>query len=300
MPFFSILIVLFNNEFDIIEKNLQNLAFDDYEVIMIDNTENDVYFDKLKQWTLKLPPETRRKIILHQAPFNGGYTRGNNIAFTKSSGNYLLILNPDMELGPNFLGLAENIIKRKPWKIICPKTYYDFTSKIFQSTFFRLRKYTILHTFNPIGLNQKDIGQFNAYYESFYASGGCFLIARDLFKELHGFDERYFMYNEDTDICFRAKLRNIITVFCPQLSAAHLRKGDSPLAIKFMLKNTLIFYGKYFSFLSLLIQFIFSFIRLFVKSYERKKNEYHYERFFPYLRSTCNGFVEGWKYHLLN
>ena len=196
MPLFSLLFVAFHSPFKTIEKNILSANPSEIEIIIVDNSENNEYFSNLRSWVTTLPESIQNNIIIYQAKINGGYTRGNNLAAKFATGDYLLIINPDMALGPDFFHYAKNIIKQKGWKIISPKIYFDLNSKLLQSTFMKFEKHMPGSTFVPVGLNTIDNGDYNAYYETFFATGGCLLIERELFNQLHGFDESYFMYAE--------------------------------------------------------------------------------------------------------
>jgi len=301
MPIFSILIVLYRGTLDIVEKNIRNINFSDYEVILVDNSESDIYFSELKHWIETLPKDLRHKVKAYQADYNGGYTRGNNLAANQASGNYLLFLNPDMEVAPNYLLEAEKLVKTKSWSIICPKIYYDLNLKLLQTAFITISKHSPLSLFILQGLNKIDTGQFDTYFESYFAPGGCFLIKRQLFEKLQGFDENYFMYTEEADLCHRAKKLNEKIVYCPTLIAIHHHSGgDSRFALEYILHNTLVYVGKYYSFRLLLIQLLFSIIRVFLNIRGENAQKMRLPWIFPLFSNVIKGFVMGWKYNIIN
>ncbi len=300
MPCFSILIVLYKSPLVLIEKNLRGLDFENFEVVIVDNSEDSAYFTMVKDWLEMLPPQIRGKVKLYQSPQNKGYTGGNNLAFKHSSGKYLVIINPDMDLNSELLVRAEKILDRKSWEILAPKVYFNEKKKILQVAFVIFRKYNPLNMLKVVGLNGKDTGQYNAYYETFCAPGGCLIITRDLFKRLKGFDENYFMYTEETDLCYRAQLLKMKPVYCPQLIATHVHeKGDSLFALQQMLRNNLMFFGKFFSFRLLYVQFLYSFIRFLLSFPTKAKTGSKKSFFISLLKKLIEGFVMGWKYLLV-
>lgn len=64
-------------------------------------------------------------------------------------------------------------------------------------------------------------------YDTHFATGCCFLIRPQLWKKLHGFDEKYFMYYEDADFSLRLKKLNKRIVFEPRATLYHLNAGSS-------------------------------------------------------------------------
>src|SRR5690606_19406548 len=57
--------------------------------------------------------------------------------------------------------------------------------------------------------------------EVFSPCGAAFVIARDLFEALNGFDERFFLYCEDADLGYRARLQGERTLLIPEAVVAH-------------------------------------------------------------------------------
>lgn len=299
MPSFSILIVLYHSPLVYIETNLRNLNFENYEVIIVDNSEDKNYFTSVMNWVSNLPPQLSRKIKLFQSPKNTGYTGGNNLAFKFSKGDYLLIINPDMELGPNFLKKAIRIINAKNWAILAPKVYLDFGTKELQMTYIRFKKFSPFAILTLNGSRRIDNGKNDAYYETFCAPGGCFIISHELFRRLKGFDRNYFMYAEETDLCYRAQLLKEKIVYCPQLIVVHRGKnGDSIFAQRQMLQNNLLFFGKFFSFRLLVTQFLFSLGRISISLQITRENVELLERFRMFIQAIVKGFVTGWKYQI--
>ncbi len=296
---FSILIVLYKSPLHLIRENLMNIRYEDFEVVIVDNSEDEQYFTSIINWVKDLPDFLQKKIKLHRSPKNGGYTNGNNIAFRFSTGKYLLILNPDIRLGENFLRKAQKILDlRKDWAILSSKIYFDLKSKILLISYYILKKYSHFPFFTPSS-KKLDEGQFNKYYETFYANGSSLIIRRELFKTLRGFDETYFMYTEETDLCYRAKLMNAISVYCPSLIVEHVREYKSSVfADRLIIRNNLYFFGKFFSLGVLFVQYIFSLIRIEAMSHDIENHRTDYSKIFPLLKAMNEGLKMGLKAHI--
>ncbi len=95
-----------------------------------------------------------------------------------------------------------------------------------------------------MGLGEKDRGQYNDRGYRGGVSGASMLMRTSLFREVGGFDESYFAYNEDVDLCWRLLLRGYRMVFQPS-SVMYHKVGStngprlSPVRVYYMQKNAL-------------------------------------------------------------
>jgi GT2 family glycosyltransferase len=73
------------------------------------------------------------------------------------------------------------------------------------------------------------------------------MIRRDVFEEIHGFDEKIFMYTEDMELCYRAHLAGKDIYFFPDVMVLHKEHGSTSktFAIANIFKNLLYFYKKH-------------------------------------------------------
>lgn len=301
MPLFSMLVVLFRGSVKILEKNLKHIDFDDLEIIIVDNSESDEYFNHLLAWVKNLPAQLQKKIKLYQARYNGGYTRGNNLAFLLSTGKYLLILNPDAELGPQFFSTAKMVFEKTNWAIIQPKIYENLEEKKIDTTYIIIKKYSPKYIVR-VGRNRIDNSSFDTPHETAYAQGCCLLIRREVFQELNGFDERFFMYSEELDLCVRARRRHHQVIYYPHFFAVHpLPQNRSLFSSRLLFQNDVVFFGKnYSSFSLLLVQFFYGYIRVILSLRQRERvwSRIDYEKLFPLFFSVLKGFVKGWKFQI--
>ena len=91
------------------------------------------------------------------------------------------------------------------------------------------------------------------------------MIRKNIFKELHGFDEKIFMYTEDMELCYRAKLAGYDTMFYPDVHVIHAEhgSGNRSFAIIHIYKGLLYFYKKHYS----RMQYISVRLLLLIKAY---------------------------------
>ena len=174
-----------------IEKYLKNKI--DYEIIVADNgstdnTEN--VFSTLKSI----------KYIKHQT--NYGFAKGNNLATKHAKGKYLSFLNSDMEFkNDSFVKMYTFFKKNSSIAAIGPKFLNpDLTP---QSSVFPPQ--TAFNAFKEFFLNVPSFSKYlpigNTPVSVWAISGGAMLIRADIFKQVNGWNEKYFFYFEDLDLC---------------------------------------------------------------------------------------------------
>jgi GT2 family glycosyltransferase len=96
---------------------------------------------------------------------------------------------------------------------------------------------------------ERDAGQYDDYLPIFWASGAAFVIRREYFNEVGGFDEDYFAHQEEIDLAWRLKLKNYKIISCPSSVVYHVGGGtlnyDSPRKVYLNFRNNLITLFKY-------------------------------------------------------
>lgn len=150
------------------------------------------------------------------SPENLGYSGGMNLGINfalKRNANYVILLNNDTYVDENFI---ENLLKRaKSADIISPKIYfapgYEFhkdrykkpdLGKVIWYAGGRMDWENIIGIHN--GVDEIDHGQFKTGKITL-ATGCCMMIAAEVFQKIGLLDEKYFLYLEDMDFCFRAQ-----------------------------------------------------------------------------------------------
>ena len=173
------------------------------------------------------------------SPDNLGFAKGHNSILDKinSDSDYHLILNPDVTFQPDIIEkLIKEFQKDHGLSMIAPKVLY--TNKKVQYT---ARKFpTILELFcRFFGIfknytNNREYKNQNLQ-KSFYVDfiQGCFMLfkTKDLIA-LQGFDERYFLYMEDVDICKKIKQLGKKILYFPDVEITHVFKKGSSKSIR--------------------------------------------------------------------
>jgi N-acetylglucosaminyl-diphospho-decaprenol L-rhamnosyltransferase len=235
MPIVSIIIVTYDSFNEIgrcIESICKQTGSVDLETIVVDNFSIDLTVDVVKK---------NNRVILIQNPTNLGYAAAVNRGFAESKGNFILVLNPDTVLHEGFLSKLSKILEENSQQRIIGFKLTDENGEyqqsawntpkllsLFYEMFLPYKFYIRLTSINP-----------EKACEVQSVSGACMFIHREVFNKIGGFDERFFMYYEDTDFCLRAREAGIAVRYHPEVSIIHLH-GKSAW------KNWKDFYYNYF------------------------------------------------------
>lgn len=165
------------------------------EVIIVDNTPDPGEISAIKQ---KYPGFT----YLHN-PVNGGFANGSNTGAAIASGKYFLFLNPDTVSSESAIDtLVKTAEKNSNWKILsCRQVNEKGKECIVTGSFPEFL--TLTGTMRAIfGKKNKDDGNNDIIFPD-WTSGSVILIRKEDFDSMNGFDQDFWMYFEDMDICRR-------------------------------------------------------------------------------------------------
>lgn len=149
---------------------------------------------------------------------NPGFAAAANTGAARLSNNYLLFINPDASLTPGAGETAQNYLDNHPnigivGLLLTSLTGHPETCS-FGATVTPLSLVT-RHFIRPrVPTKPTPVG---------WVSGGAMIIHRDLFRQLGGFDPRFFLYWEDVDLCRRAYQAGWQIILLPQAKAIHQR-----------------------------------------------------------------------------
>jgi GT2 family glycosyltransferase len=176
------------------------------EVIVVDNASTD--------GTAEMVAREFPDVRLVASATNDGFGRANNRGAAEARGEYILLLNPDTEVGPQSVARLRDVLQREPRVGMAGCALVGTDGRIQYTCARRLP--TAFNQFCHLsGLSRLFRGSpWFATVEMDYwdhgdsrdvecLSGACMMIRRALFEELHGFDESLFMYAEDVDLCYR-------------------------------------------------------------------------------------------------
>jgi len=180
-----------------------------FEVIVVDNISTDNSHKKCKE---KFP-----EIQLIENKENLGYCEGNNVGIRKAKGNFIVILNPDTKVEPNWLDEFFKAYKKFGEGLYQPKIL-AFEDNLFESAG------NMLHLFGfgySKGRGIIDEGQYNESTEIGYASGACLFTKSEIIKKIGLFDPFIFLYHDDLDLGWRAAQLDIKSFYVPSTTIYH-------------------------------------------------------------------------------
>ncbi len=180
------------------------------EVVVVDNGSHDNSAEVTAQ---EFPGATYIGL-----PHNRGYSAGNNVGVQQATGDFLMILNPDVAVFPGAVEELVSYLEQHPRvglvapKLINPDGSTQLSGALFQSFLIPLWRRSWLG--NIPGPKQQLEHFFITGWDRTtsravgWALGACFVLRRAALKDVGFFDERFFLYFEDVDYCRRMWEKN--------------------------------------------------------------------------------------------
>jgi GT2 family glycosyltransferase len=224
--FVSVTIVTYNSG-RFIKRCLESVLSQRYplkEVIVVDNASTDGTIDILEQF------EDRCQVYYNEE--NMGFAAAQNQAIKLSNGDWVLTLNPDVLLLPNFIqalvdaGQFDSRIGSVCGKLLTMTAHFEIPEQpVVDSTGIY---------FNPMlrhldrGSQEVDNGHYLQYEYVFGATAAAALYRRAMIDEIsldgEFFDSDFFVYREDADVAWRAQLMGWKCLYAPHARGYHVRK----------------------------------------------------------------------------
>lgn len=216
-PLVYIIILTWNGKQDTLEclESLRKINYQNYKILIVDNASTD--------GTEKIVKSKFPNIDYIYNPENLRYAGGNNIGIDyaiKQNADYILLLNNDTIVEPNFLEHLIITAESEPSiGIVGPKIFYYDRPDLIWYAGGRIEwwKGWIYHE----GIRKNDMEYFNYKKETDFVTGCCLLIKKEVIKKIGKLDKTYFIYGEDVDFCIRAKKANFKVIFEPQAKIWH-------------------------------------------------------------------------------
>lgn len=194
------------------------------ETIVVDNQSPT---DLLLQYQEKYP-----SIKWVRNSGNNGFANGCNLGAKHARGSFLFFLNPDTRMQPSVLEHFISIYDKENIGILsCLQTSNNGTFHKYNLLFpSPLRIFGLLRSFERKAYRKRFISIFaETPLRSFpeWVSGSAVFISRVHFDSISGWNEDYWMYYEDVDLCKKARLQNLKCVVTKEVSIFHLHGGAS-------------------------------------------------------------------------
>lgn len=215
-----------------IESIYEKTLYRNFEIVIVENNSvEQSTFDFYKQ----LENEHENiKVVFWDEGFN--YSKINNYGAQFAKGEYLLLLNNDIEvISPEWLSSMLGYCQREEVGIVGPKLLYpDDTIQHAGVAMGQILNMSeaggAMHVFNH--LDKDDHGYFNRAFFSQDVSivtGACLLVKRELFDQLNGLSDKYQVAYNDVDFCLRAREAGYLVVYDANVNLRHYEsfsRGD--------------------------------------------------------------------------
>jgi N-acetylglucosaminyl-diphospho-decaprenol L-rhamnosyltransferase len=195
------------------------------ELVVVDNGSTDGSLDDLRR---RLPDVD---VVVPGANLGYGAAANRGAAATRAPA--LLVCNPDLEVGPGSLGVLAEALDSRPGCGLVGPLIRDAGGRRYPSarrfpSMIDAAGHALLGLFVPDNrftrsYHQADLAEAQETRDVDWLSGACLLLRRSAFEKVGGFDESYFMYAEDVDLCWRLARAGWTVAFVPAAEVTHLQ-----------------------------------------------------------------------------
>jgi GT2 family glycosyltransferase len=225
MPFVSVAIVSHNGR-AFLQRCLNSVlktCYRNFEVVFVDNGSTD---GSTKLVMELFGTDPRLRIICKER--NLGPAAGRNIGVGVARGKYVAFIDDDTEVDPNWLTEGVNVMESDPsiGAAQCKLLLIDHQDK-FDYAGDYLSQYGFL--VQRVNFEEVDHGQLDEVVELFGVKSAGMIVRRDVLLHVGDFDEDYFIYMEETDLCWRIWLNNYRVIFIPMSIVYHAFSRKSKL-----------------------------------------------------------------------
>lgn len=235
----SIVILSYNKRqltVDCLTSLNKNIPHDQYETIVVDNASSD---DSVEYIRKHFP-----KVKLIENTRNAGFAGGCNLGAKHAKGEFILFLNNDAAIGENPLPEMVKTFSEDEKIGVVGGLLTNLNGSLQRSygNFYTILNVAYLLFAGESGelkrLQSKEV------IETDWVSGGFMMVRRTVFQKVTGFNESYFMYIEDMDLCYRIKKSNYKIMFTPLVKIKHIGQASTnkTFAIVHIYEGLQIFY----------------------------------------------------------
>lgn len=240
-PILSFITVDYNglqDTIELIESIIQTVKSITYEIIVIDNASksNDAEFIQKQFGSLVLAIRSEKNL---------GFAGGNNIGVQKAKGEYLFFINNDTIITEDHFNELLALFEQSD-KIggLSTKICFAYSPKHIQyAGFTNLSEITLRN--KGIGFDEKDEGQYNTPYPTYFLHGASMIIKREVLDSVGPMSDIFFLYYEEMDWCFRIRRAGYELWYAPCQTIFHKESKStgkaSKLQIYYLNRNRLLY-----------------------------------------------------------
>lgn len=185
------------------------------EIIVVDNASDDGSADAVRE---RFPD-----VILIESAENLGFAAGNNLGLSRAQGDFVLLLNPDTVVGDGAIQKTVSFMREHPeaGAVGCRLLGSDGLVQEshwadFPSLRWLLRCALYL---NKLTVDRSDTRSSPRTVA--HLLGAYIMTRRSIMEDLNGFDESYFLYMEETDLCYRIRSAGFSIYYLPDAAVVH-------------------------------------------------------------------------------
>lgn len=220
-PLVAVIITSYN-EREFIQECVESVISTDYRnfnIMIVDDRSTDGSYELLEALY-----KNNSRITLIRNSENRGPAYARNVGVKRSNGKYVAFLSHDTIVESDWLRKVVSMMEADPTIGACQlKLFVDRTCKILdnEGTYFSHFGFLIERDGNEV-----DRGQFDRIEEIFSGKAAAMVFRKDTLDAIGPLDEDYFMYMEETDLCWRVWLSGKRIVFAPQAPVYHAYRGE--------------------------------------------------------------------------
>lgn len=201
----------------------------DIRLVVVDSASTDDTLDTIAD----LPVET---VPLAE---NRGFAHACNVGWRRSDAPFVLFLNPDALIDTRSIqrlveAAQDASVGATAPKIVEPDGTLDFSLRRFPRLRSTYAQAFFLHRFFPRAEWSdelvRDVDAYERPASPEWASGACLLVKRSVLEEIGGFDDGFFLYCEDLDLCRRIREKGLELRYAPDAVATHIGGASAPRA----------------------------------------------------------------------
>lgn len=241
MDLISLVIINYNNK-SYLKRCISSIfeqIYKNVDIIFIDNESKDGSYEFMKE------EYSNSNILLIRNDVNNGYAGAANQGIKLSKGKYVMILNPDIIMEPDFLEKMYRFIDKD-------ESIGALSGKLLKYDFENDKKLNYIDSAGIImfkstrcidrGQNEEDLGQYDKTEQVFGVCGAAPMYRKSVLEKVaidgEYFDEDFFAYKEDIDLSWRINLIGFKNMYYPKAIAYHGRGlGGSKGGIINFIKN---------------------------------------------------------------
>ncbi len=255
----SIIIVNYNVYDDVIEcinsiyKHIKNISF---EIIVIDNNSTDKKILKLN--------DVHKEVVLLAIDTNYGFGHANNVGMSIAKGNFFLLVNPDILFSDNCIEILHKFMSENSKIAVAgpvqlkPNKGFEYYYAFFPTLYSRIMQEFGLYMRGPL-MKRRFFDFWNENikkgdpFKVDWVMGSCMMVRKEIYDGLGGFDEAFFLYEEETEWQYRMSKAGWLSFIIPDCKVLHNHhSSSSKIGRMFILYNEfrsrIIFSAKKYSF----------------------------------------------------